>query len=56
MCKEVWIQSYEKAAEDIAEELDIEYDEAERILKERLDKDCYYLDGYLSYDAEQYEI
>lgn len=50
MCKEVWIQAYENAVEDIAEELDIQMDAAEVILDIRLDDDSHYLDGYLAYD------
>lgn len=50
MCKEIWVQSYEKAIEDIMEELDIEGQEAEKILDQRLDENSHYLDGYLAYD------
>lgn len=49
MSKEYWIQCEERAIVDISEELDIEMDKAEEILKERLDKNTHYLDGYLAY-------
>lgn len=50
MCKEMWIQSFEAAVEDLAEEHDIEDEEAEELLKRILDKDPRYLDGYLTYE------
>ena len=47
MCKEQWYECFQAAVEDIMEELDIEGEEAEKVLRERLDKDTFYLDGYL---------
>ena len=46
MCKEEWCGFFEDAVEHIMEELNIEGDEAEKVLNERLDKDSHYLDGY----------
>ena len=54
MSKEEWIHSYECAIENIANELDIDMDEAELILDERLEKDTHYLDGYLTFDMDCY--
>lgn len=50
MCKEYWLMCYEKAILDIADEVDVDYDEAEKILDLRLTNDPNYLDGYLSYE------
>lgn len=49
MGKEVWIHWYECAIEDISYEMDIEMDEAEKILQKRLDDNPNYLDGYGCY-------
>ena len=48
MSKEEWIRSYEICAEDIADEKNIEIEEAEKILDEKLEKDRSFLDGYLA--------
>lgn len=52
MSKEYWIQGYEEAIEEIAEDKDISYDEAEVLLDDILEKDPRFLDGYLTYDYE----
>ncbi len=52
MSKEEWLLSYEVAAENIADEKDIEIEEAEKILDEKLENKPGYLDGYLTYDIE----
>jgi len=44
--KEIWIQNFESEIERIAEELDLDYEQAEAELKKRLDEDAWYLDGY----------
>ena len=49
MSKEEWIYSYELEAEEIADEKDIEIEEAEKILDEKLEKDPSFLNGYLAY-------
>lgn len=46
MCKDIWLQWYEMAIEDLAEEHDICSDEAEEMLEKILDKDPNYLNGY----------
>ena len=46
MCKEIWVQDYECAIEDLAEEHDVDYEESEKILTKLLDEDPSYLDGY----------
>ena len=46
--KEEWIHSYEMAVEDISHEKDIEREEAEKILHEKLLKDPSFLNGYLA--------
>ncbi len=50
MSKDYWIHAYECAIEDLCEELDIGWDEAEEILQGYLEKDPKYLDGYISYE------
>lgn len=55
MCKEVWIESYERAIEDLADEINCEFDEAEEILNKLLEKDPSYLDGYLCGDEDAYK-
>ena len=46
MCKEMWIRNYEIEIQNIAEEFDIEYDEAESKLEAILENDPSYLDDY----------
>ncbi len=46
MNKERWIESYEEKIEEICEEYNIEYDEAEIRLQRRLTRDPGYLDEY----------
>lgn len=48
MSKEYAIECYEKAVEDIMEELDVEGNEAEEVLNQRIDKNTEYLDGYIT--------
>ena len=55
MSKEEWVHSYECAIENIGEELDIEMEEAQKVLDKRLEKDTHYLDGYLNTEAYVYE-
>ena len=43
MTKEIWIQRYETEIENLAEEHDIECEEAEIMLEKILDKDPRYL-------------
>lgn len=50
MSKEFWIQAYECALEDIANELDLDFSSAEAVLNEKLKNNPHYLDGYLTYD------
>jgi len=50
MSKEEWILSYERALDNIAEEHDIDNEDAQIILDKILDDDTHYLDGYLAYD------
>ena len=45
MCKELWIEAYERRAEEFALEYDIPWEEAELILKMVLDLDPGFLDG-----------
>ena len=44
MCKEIWIQFYEAAIEELCEEKNIEWDEAEVIVQQMIDNDptCIY--------------
>ena len=44
--KEIWLQWFEMAVEDIADEKDISLEDAEKILESILEKDPSYLDGY----------
>ena len=48
MCKDLWLLAYEQSIEELAEEHDICYDEAEKLLLKKLDKDPGYLEGYHS--------
>jgi hypothetical protein len=48
MCKEMWVANYECEVENIASELDIEFDEAEIRLNALLESDPSYLDDYLN--------
>jgi hypothetical protein len=50
MCKEYWIQCYDTALEDLCDEHDIDYDEAEKLLEKLLDENPNYLDNYLTYE------
>lgn len=50
MSKEYWLMCYESAIQDIDDEKDTDYDDAEKILEMKLENDPYYLDGYLSYE------
>jgi len=46
MCKELWIANYEIEVENIANEFNIEFDEAEQKLNIILENDPGYLDDY----------
>lgn len=46
MCKELWIENYERELENIVYEFDIEFDEAELKLKAMFENDPSYLDDY----------
>lgn len=46
MCKEMWIANYECEVENIANEFDIEFDEAESRLNIILENNPSYLDDY----------
>jgi len=46
MCKDLWLLAYEQCIENLAEENDLGYDEAEALLLHKLAKDPRYLDGY----------
>lgn len=52
MCKEVWCQNYDIALEEICEEKDCDFDEAEKILETRLDENPGYVDeaDYCAWD------
>lgn len=52
MCKELWLMSYEMAKEDIAYSLDINMEEAEKILQENIEKNANFLDGYYAIESE----
>ena len=43
MSKELWIEAHERRIEQVAEELDIEYEEAEKIVWKRLQSDPSYV-------------
>ncbi len=53
MSKELWLQAYETAIEDLANDNDIDMEEAEKLLQIELDNDPQYLDGYLDYDINE---
>ena len=50
MSKEYWLNCFEYCVEDIANERGLEFEEAEKVLEELLDKNPNYLDGYITYD------
>lgn len=46
MCKDIWLLAYEQSIENLAEEHNLSYEEAEELLLKKLDKDPAYLEGY----------
>jgi hypothetical protein len=47
MCKELWIEAYDSKIEEIMQKHDMGYEEADELLKEVLDSNPRYLDGYM---------
>jgi len=47
MCKELWIEAYESKLEEIMQKHDMDFDEADSLLKIVLDTNPRYLDGYM---------
>jgi hypothetical protein len=50
MSKEYWEHCFECAVENLAEEHNIDGEEAEKMLFYLLDENPNYLDGYITYD------
>lgn len=50
MCKDYFELCFDRAIEDIMDEKDVEEEEAESILLQRLEKSSDYLDGYITKD------
>ena len=48
MCKELWIAAYEQEIEDLAEEHDLDTQEANKMLDNILEKDPHHLDDYMA--------
>ena len=48
--KEYWLHCFEIAVEDLCKEHNIEWDQAEDMLINKLDKNPKYLDGYCTND------
>lgn len=52
MCKEMWVANYEAEVENICEEFDLEYEEAELRLNAMLEDDPNYLNDYSNLHME----
>lgn len=48
--KEYWLHCFEIAVEDLCKKHDIEWDKAEEMLIDLLDKDPHYLNRYCTYE------
>lgn len=48
--KDYWIDCYERATHDLAEEHDISFEEAEKMLERYLEEDPSYLNNYITYE------
>ncbi len=46
MGHELWIEAYEAKIEELCEEFDLEYDQAEKMIEREMDSEAGYLDDY----------